>query len=365
MAAGGLKPGPRVIRIPWHAHVPDPAFLLDLEGKRIMFDVGTLIRAILFQESHSSRLLEHIEASPGAKAIICSHVRDKAIFELRRHQPGLVENFASGLLAWVARGAIEEAPNGDPQDLPAGVSFDPKDDDIVIATAMRARCDSLATLDPQCAHHAGSVLDILPPSQPECNRFFSTAVTIDVPIFAGDTEGFLQLAVLPHAGADGAGNHRGRRYIFSTEGGLAFWLSDVSGRFEVGVHDVAEPIWQFPEMPLDRTCLIAASYDCVERRLIVGCSVGPENEPIIRGVPARLLPPSLGNKIDILSRGELGSFRGNWRGVLSARKFLGERAIRFALQHKCHFEPLDAQRHRLEDARFEAAVTLVPDGLAV
>jgi hypothetical protein len=49
------------VAISWHAHVPDPQYLRDLENKTIMLDVGTLLRGILFRESHSARLLEHIE----------------------------------------------------------------------------------------------------------------------------------------------------------------------------------------------------------------------------------------------------------------------------------------------------------------
>lgn len=45
------------IILSWQTHVPDPAYLRALEGKRVMFDVRTLLRAILFRESHSARLL--------------------------------------------------------------------------------------------------------------------------------------------------------------------------------------------------------------------------------------------------------------------------------------------------------------------
>lgn len=244
--------------------------------------------------------------------------------------------------------------------MPEGVSFDPVDDDIVIATALSARCSAIATLDHECAAHAHQVIDVLSPCQPECNRFFSTATTIDVPIFAGETEGFLQLDVLPLAGTAGR-NGETRRYVFSTENGLAMWLNDSSGRYEVGLMDVEEPIWQFPGVPLDRTLSIAASFDCGGKRLIVGYGIDGSDEIVVRQVPARQLPPSIGKQIDILSRGGQGSFVGNWRGVLSAQKFLGASAVKFALRLKCHFEPLDAQRFRLEDAEFESTVTIVPD----
>ncbi len=350
------------LAISWHAHVPDPKYLRELENKTIMLDVGTLLRGILFRESHSARLLEHIERSPGACAVICPHVRDKAISLLERHWPKLGPQFAAGLLAYVQRKTIRVDPNGDPNTLPPDVAFDASDDDIVIATALSSGCHYLATLDHECAIHAGRVIEILPPSQPECNRFFSTQTTIDVPIFSGPKQGSMLLEVMPSQGSTGYKTANGRRYVLYAGDSLGIWLSESSWRYEVGIPSAPEPLFQFKELPLDHHVLLAISYDCTDRRLIGGCDAQDGTAPQCSQIKGRHLPLSIDN-FGMLSRGDKDSFSGYWRGVLSTRKFVGLKALDFNLKHKSNFDPLDAHEFKIPDAVFEPACVVASDSI--
>jgi hypothetical protein len=350
------------VAILWHAHVPDPKYLRDVEHKTIMLDVGTLLRGILFPESHSARLLEHIERSPGACAVICPHVRDTAVSLLASLWPDLGPQFAAGLLAYIQRKTITVAQDGDPKTLPPDVAFDASDDDIVIATALSSGCHYLATLDSECATHAGEVIEILPPSQPECNRFFSTQTTIDVPIFSGPKQGSLILEVMPSEGSTGYKIANGRRYVLYAGDSLGIWLSESSWRYEVGIPSAREPLFQFKELPLDHHVLLAISYDCTDRRLIGGCDAQDGTAPQCTQIKGRHLPSSIGN-FGMLSRGDKDSFFGYWRGVLSTRKFVESKALDFSLKHKCHFDPLDAHQFKIPDAVFEPACILVPKSI--
>lgn len=348
------------LAISWHAHVPDPKYLGDLEHKTIMLDVGTLLRGVLFRESHSARLFEHIERSPGACAVICPHVRDSALFLLENRRPDLAHQFAAGLLAYIQRKTIRVDQNGDPKTLPSDVAFDSSDDDIVIATALSSGCHYLATLDHECAAHAGQIVEILPPSQPECNRFFSTQATIDVPIFSGAKQGSMLLEVMPSEGSTGYKAANGRRYVLYAGDSLGIWLSESSWRYEMGIPSAPEPLFQFKELPLDHPVLLAISYDCTDRRLIGGCDAQDGTSPQCAQIRGRHLPLSISN-FGMLSRGNQDSFAGYWRGVLSTRKFVGLKALDFSLKHKSHFDPLDAHQFKIPDAVFEPACVLVPN----
>ena len=346
------------IELPWHSHFPDPGYVKDLEHKAIMLDVGVLLRGILFCESHSARLLESIERSFGATAVICPHVSDTALEVLESYElQHLTPQFTAGLLGYIKRGTIVVKPNGDTESLPPDVAFDPKDDDIVIATAISHNCNALATLDKGCADHGGKIIKILLPSQPEYSHFFPTTTTINVPIFAGSKQGSLLMQVMPKEGTTSYKATKGRRYVLFAGDLLGIWLNESTWRYEVGIQNKSEPLFIFKELPLYNPILLAVSYDCKERRLIAGCDALDGSPPETELIKGRYLPSSI-ESFGILSRGEKDSFNGYWQGVLSTHKFIGKSAMNFSLKHKFHFEALDAQRFKIPDAVFEPAVNL-------
>lgn len=346
-----------MIILPWQSQVPDPRYIKSLENARVMLDIGTLLRAMLFEESHSRRLLEHIERASGASAVISPHVRDLAVITLKRVNPNVVLEFTSNLLAAISRGRLEVVPDGNPADLPAGVAFDAEDDDIVIATALSARCTSLATLDFACATHASQVLDIRRVWQRECNELQQTLTTIDVRLFAGRQEGSISLEVLPSGPAPGAGRH----FVFATSRSLGLWLDGASKRYELGLVDRAQPIFRYRRVPLDSPTSIALSYDLTSKRIVTGIFVEGSNEAFCDSVPPADLPDQLGSQISIMSNGDSGHFPGFWRGILSAGKFIDVKPLRFALTSKHYFDPLDAQRFKLSDATFDLATGISSD----
>lgn len=343
--------------LPWQSHVPDPSFLKDLEGKRIMLDVCTLLRAILFKESYSARLIEHIERATGAVAIICPHVRNTAILQLQEKIPARIPEFSADLLSLQVRKTVLMVPDGDTSALPAGVAFDPADDDIVIATALGSGCDALATLDYRCATHAAKVLKVLQISQRECNKFFPTLTTIDVPIFSGERHGSIAMEVMLQFDPRG----KGRRYVMRAGAQLGLWLDESSGRFQVGIPQESSPLFCLRPIPTDRPVLLAVSYDCTRKRLVVGFSFGGGAEPECDTVNLQSFPKSLGPTVSILPQDSAGGGTSFWRGVMSSAMFVDVKPLKFALHNRFHFDPLDAQRFHIEDAVYEPASALALD----
>ena len=261
------------ILLPWHAHLPDPRYINMVRGKRVMLDVNTLLRAVLFRESHAARLLENIEVASGAKAVISSHIQSTALHKLSELRPALVPQFSAGLLNWIKRGVIDSRTDGDPTTLPPNVAFDRTDDDIVLATALAERCHFLATLDRKFAERAQPIIDVLPPSQWESNTMVVVQNPLEVPIYAGPTEGSLVFDVLPSANtvSSRSENKLGRRHVFSS-GSFGVWLSEDSWRYEMG-HVEGKTHYQFPPLPLNQPISVGVSYDCAARRVIVGWDV--------------------------------------------------------------------------------------------
>lgn len=155
--------------IPSHVSVPDPAFLALIEGKRIFLDVNTLLRGLMFRESHAARLFEHVERTRNVRLVICPHVRTFALDRAQEnaHYSSFSGEFASALLRMIAIEVLEVCADGEPAKLPAGVAYDPTDDDIVMASCLASGCNFLATLDNRMSKAASQFVAVLPPSNPE------------------------------------------------------------------------------------------------------------------------------------------------------------------------------------------------------
>ena len=357
----GLGETAAMLIIPSHVHVPDPHYLKLLDGKRVFLDVGTLLRGLLFRESHAARLLEHIERVRTAIAITSPHVRDLALRKAEGVGSGHV--LASGLLAFIQRKVIELGANGDASALPIEARFDPADDDIVTASAVANHCHFLATLDRNLARHARHVIAILPPSQPECSTLLIVGIEPNFfpPLYFDGREGSLFLEIMPSEGSTNYGGS-GRRYVWYSESGWGLWLSEKTWRFQIGMQEPAIPAFEFPHVDLSQHCLIGISYDCATAHAIVGFASRSARAPFSSQVPNSTLPDTLGDRFNLLSRGEQDDgFMGYWRAALSSKKFIGHAAMNYALKHNSYFEPLDAQRYKLEDGLMHNALLTAVD----
>lgn len=64
--------------------IPEPGYTRHLDNQKVLLDVNTLLRGILFPFSHSRRLLQGIRDADNAVAVISKHIRDAAIYALKQ-----------------------------------------------------------------------------------------------------------------------------------------------------------------------------------------------------------------------------------------------------------------------------------------
>lgn len=345
--------------------IPDPAYMTLLNNKRILIDVGTLLRGILFHQSHSSNLLMHVEMSPNCTAIISPHIRDKALEVLERTLPHQKQYFASELLSRIKRKYLDVVPDGDPRILPAKVRYDPDDDDIVIATAVSSNCDILATLDAELADRASQLIEIVPPSDLESStmyRFDSQEALTKSCVYAGPTEGSIALEFILSKAVFGYASRQGtRRYIFHTDKAFGLWINDKSWKCQIGFIDVSDPIYTFPKVNLDIYTMISIGYECTKGFLCVGLYQEKSGkEPLIwrtNHFPADIF----GNKFRLGAPSDKDMLPMHVGGILSTRKTVEEKETKYSLIHKSHFEPLDCQRFPLKDSIIQQALMITPE----
>ena len=346
---------------PWHSHIPDPKFINLIQCKAVFLDVGTLLRGAIFPESHSRRLLEHIERSADAEAIISPHIRNTALTLLENHYPLLKERFSSEYLLLTRRHTIKVVDDGHPKILPSEVLFDEDDDDIVMASAVKAKCDYLATLDFRLAGHASQVIEILSPSQPELSEFIPTTSSLPPSdsFYATPRQGSIMIEVAASGGSTSYHKHGGRRYVFCTDNGFSCWLNEDSWRFEIGNSSSSEPLIIFEHVDPTKATLITASYNCDKSSLQANLSqLGHSENKTIKDFT---YPDGIGGNWSILSDNNGKSFNGNWRGILTTAMSVGKKAMKYAVKHKHHFMPLDCQRFPLVDSIMEPALVIIPE----
>lgn len=354
-----------MIELSWHSHIPDPRYLELLKDNAIFLDVNTLLRGLLFPASHSARLLEHVERSGGAKGVVCPHVRNKAVHILKEYYPALIEKFTANYLLSIKRGVIESVEDGDPSGLPSDVRFDPLDDDIVIASAAKAKCDFIATLDHKLAEHASQIIDILPPSQPECSTFIPTLTSLDdTVVYAGPESGsiIVEIAAQEHSTKHSSPRSK-RRYVICSENGLACWLNEKNWKYQIGFADRSTPLATFPHVDPEQPALLAISYDCSKKLLCAGIrhSAIAKAQIMVMKVGKFEMPSGAGRSFSFLSRGDSGQFNGYLRGLLTTAKFVGESALNYSLRNKSHFQPLDCQLYPLSNGTFEPVLLVTPE----
>lgn len=346
--------------IPSHVHSSSPDFVARIEGQRIFLDVGTLLRAVLFKESHSNRIIEHIERTKSGVAVVSFHVRDKAVEVLTKHYPVLKDTFVEGYLSLVSRRLIEVVSNGDVSKLSDdAASHDPTDDAVVLASSLSANCTYLATLDKEFAMVAAKYISVLPPCEPEYSTM--RPVLTQLPqIYTRSDQGTLLMLVRPKEGLTNFTNYGGRRYVFATDVGIACWLSEKSWQYEIGLTDCPEPLYRFDVRAQDDEAFVGLSYDLREGKILAAFSDSEGNTKIHQLSP-KLFPQSIGTTWSIMGQGEQGSFY--WRGVLSSGQLVERSGLDYAVRNRSFFLPLDAQRFKLEDAVIEPSLVLVPEKL--
>lgn len=350
------------ILVPSHIHSSSPDFVARLEGQRIFLDVGTLLRAVLFKESHSNRIFEHIELTRSGIAVVSPHVRDKALNVLVKHYPALRETFIAGYLALIERKILEVVPNGDISTLPVeAATYDPADDSVVLASAVFAHCTYLATLDEKFSRIAANCITVLPPCEPEYSTM-RLAQTQLPPIYSGSEQGTLLMLVRPQEGSTNYTKQGGRRYVFATDEGVACWLSEESWHYEIGLVDRQEPVFRF-DTPArgGEEVFVGLSYELLGEGAIFAVLATPAGNAEIEQLPRKIFPRTIGKNWSILGRGDHATFSGYWRGVLSSGQHVARSGLKYAVAHKSFFLPLDAQRFKLKDAVIEPSLVLVPE----
>lgn len=251
--------------------------------------------------------------------------------------------------------------DGDPKNLPSEVLFDEKDDDIVMASAVNAKCDYLATLDVDLADHASQVIEILSPSQPELSKFFTTSTSLppNNSFYAGPMQGSIMMEVAASRGTTSYRKHGGRRYVFSTDKGFSCWLDTDSWRFSIGNATSAEPLLTFEHVNPEEPTLITVSYDCKIHSLLANVSQWEHSQNI--SFKGFTYPRGVGKSWSILSSRSGNHFNGQWGGILTTAMYIGKKSMRYAVKNRLHFIPLDPQRFPLDDAVMEPALIITPE----
>ena len=350
---------PQII-VPSHIHSASPDFVAKLEGQRIFFDAGTLLRAILFKESHSRRIIEHLQRAKNGNAVTCSHVKNTALEVIGKHYPALKEKFIAGYLALIAQKILEITPDGDIATLPSeAAKYDPDDDSVVLASAISARCSQLATLDIGFAKIASELITVLPPSEPEYSAMAKVQTQIPK-LFLGSEQGSLLMLVRPSEGSTNYTKPGGRRYVFVSEQGLACWLNEESWHYEIGNPNKDKPMFTFTDRTDGEEVFIGLSFNLPQGEIWAALSTNA-GKTEVKKISAKRFPKSAGKHWGILSNGEHGSFSGYWRGALSSKQFVPHSGLKYAVKHKSFFIPMDAQRFPLSDAVVDRSLVLVPE----
>lgn len=354
--------------IPSHVHAPNPSWLSLLEGKRVFLDVGVALRAALFPESYSRKVLEHIERTKTGMAVVSPHVRDRGLRVLARLAPACRPEFVSYLRKLRDRKVLDEAPtNGDPRSLEEWKSLG-EDDDTVMASALQSGCDMLITLDEPFARQAATRIQVLAPAELEWSQMKMVRENPAIPgaallpeLFFGAEKGTMVLQLQPDAGTTGYVKKGGRRYVFATDRGFACWLSEETWMYEFGYMDSHAASVTIPMVAREKRVRVGITYNIETRECVVGAAVDGE-APEIRPLKKTSLPRnSIGRSLHLLGSPKGQEFSGRWQGALSAKEHHGLASFRFSVRHGSFFAPLDHLRYRIEDAMFHQARMIVPE----
>lgn len=357
-----------------HPTIPEPAYVSYLENQRVLIDVGTLLRGILFLSSHSRRLLDAIGAAEGAVALISNHIRDAALRALNKEKPDVISQFCSELLYRIKNNSIVVVPDGSTSLLPAGASYDPIEDDIVMATALASESTKLATLDFELANTAGQFIEIITPwdrersdliaqiAQPEADGSISFGFD-SLNIHLSPTQGSILMNIQPESGSTNYVRRGGRRYVFCTDAGFACWLGGKTWKYQVGHCDVSDPFFTFQSLEREAPILLGISYDCVEKYMCFGIGEAHTGDKTfyLKEKHHCTYERIINEQISFLSRANGNDhFFGYWHGIATTAKHVEMKGLQYALENRRHFLPHDIQRYELNDAVLEHHVTVAP-----
>jgi len=353
------------IFLPFLNTIPDPPYLKLLKDKRVLFDVGTLLRGILFPASHSNKILQHIKATPNCKAIISPHIRNRAIEILELLLPQRKQDFVTKLLELINGRHLEVVSDGRPDNLPLSILYDPEDDDIIMATALDANCDLLSTLDADLASHASEIINIIPPSDIERSAMFDFRIkgTIEgSAIFAGPDEGSIAVEFSLNPGVfEYNSRKKERKYVFHTDEGFGLWINTKTWKCQIGFINVSDPTYTFGKVNLERPTMISVSYDCKKDFICVGLNQENISEEPIIWRSNHFKVNIFGHKVLIGGPTPDSILPMHIQGILSTRKSVEEKALKYSLLTKSHFEPLDCQRFPLKDIIMDQALIITPE----
>jgi predicted nucleic acid-binding protein len=352
------------LQIPGHVHLPNPAWVSELEGKRVFLDVGVALRAALWPESYSRKVLEHIERTKKGVAVFSPHVRDEGLKVLGGVAPAARPAFLSYLRRLTERKVAEEKPNGDPGSLQDWKSLG-VDDDIVIASALAAGCDVLVTLDEPLAKQAANKIKVLAPAELEWSQMQMVKDNAEAAIFPklsfASDKGTIIFQILPQDGSTGYVKKGGRRYVFSTDQGFACWLSEESWAYQFGYMDSFGSVVEIPLQARGNEVRVGLTYNLATRECTVGAAIEGQ-PPVTAAIKKQSLPrASIGKNMHLLGSPKGQQFSGYWQGALSSVEHQGVASFKFAVQHASFFSPLDHLRYRIEDAMFGQTRLLVPE----
>jgi predicted nucleic acid-binding protein len=329
-----------------------------LEGKRVFLDVGVALRAALFPESYSRKVLEHIERTRNVVAVISPHIRDEGLKVLSKAAPACRPEFVSYLRKLKDCKVLEEVPNGDPRSLKEWKSLGP-DDDTVMASAIQSGCDLLVTLDEPFANQAAIRLAVLAPAELEWSQMrmvrdnpANPGVALLPELFLGPEAGTIIFQVQPIDGSTGYINKGGRRYVFTTDKGFACWLSEETWQYEFGYMDSHGAVATIPLIAREKKVRVGLTYNLATRECAIGAAVVGEI-PEIKFIKKKSLPRnSMGRNLQLFGSPKGQEFSGTWQGALSAGEHHGLASFRFSVRHGSFFSPLDHLRSHLS-GRFQ------------
>jgi len=360
--------------LPASSDVSDPKYYKLLENESVFLDVNVLLRSILFNNSHSHRMLKRIIKHPKSQAVISDHVITTALRVLKSIKPELIPEFTSRYRSLEKNKMISVVKDGLPSVLPSDLSYDPTDDDIVMASAISSGSTYLATLDKQLAHVSSRVINILPPYDIDKSRLIQPFGLMiedgdlrNLCMYITPEQGSIILEVDPRHSA-GKYRRRGRRCLFYTDLGFSCWLNERSWKYQFGVWNKKQPIYTFPYIELSNSMMIGISYDCKKSYICFCIGYGYLEVPswldsnIYSGEKFHFNYKRLLNKsISLLSRGDYNHFNGGLNSIATTRSHVGIKGLKFAMREKCHYLPYDVQLFPLEDATLEEDFTLFQD----
>ena len=219
----------------------DPWYISELENQKILFDVNSLLIGILFECSHSANIIRYVHELKNTQIVICPHIYDTAVQILNNKMPAAVIDFKSKLKLLITKGLVISVDNGDVSKLPVGLSFDPSDDDIVMATGLSEGCSKIVTLDTKLALKIADHIEILSPDDQNNSVLRSVMGIEDIAFYNSPREGSVTVGVQPQINSTNYKKSKGRRYVFCTDLGFSCWLNEKNLHLGFAIIKVCQP----------------------------------------------------------------------------------------------------------------------------